>query len=152
MLLENIRVKFNSINLFERFKAISEAFQTEMPLEDYSTTKVAEVLKRTGYDFQYNNKEGFFSLSSIEHGYNFRLNLILKYGIVEVVMWAENIETKEQYGGVLSRLMKLLQKSNSVQEIVRVRYPRFSDYEELEKIVKGLIPIYIDFKSVIVSP
>lgn len=151
MLSEEAVAKFNSINLLERFKAISEAFQTDTPLENYSIDKVLELFENLGYGFKYDKKESFFGLKSLEDGYDFRFNLVLKYGIVETIIWAKNIETEEQYGGVFSRLMKLIQKSNGVKEIARIGYPRFSNYEDLEKIVRELMLIYEDFKAVLKS-
>lgn len=151
MLPEEVVEKFNSINLLERFKVISETFQTDAPLENYSKDSVVQLFEHLDFDFKYDKKGAFFGTKSIESGYDFRFNLVLKYGIVEIIMWAKNIETGEQYGGVFSRLMKSIQKCNGVIEIVKIGYPRFSSYDELEEIVGELMLIYEDFKVVLKS-
>jgi hypothetical protein len=149
MLPKGALEKFSSINLFERFKQISEVHQNENPFENYSDDIVNERFKSFGFDFKYDKKESFFGLHQEEDGYIFKLNLSLKYGIVETIMWAKDTVTGEEYGGVFSRLMKLIQKSNGVQDIKKVLYPRFSNYEELEEVVRKIITIYEDFKAVI---
>jgi hypothetical protein len=151
MLTKEALEKFNSINLLERFKQISESFQAENLFEDYSNEIIIERFKSLGYDFKYNKKEAFFGLQHEDGKYIFRFNLSLKFGIIETIMWAKNTVSGEEYGGVFSRLMKLIQKFNGAQNIVTVLYPRFSSYEEFEEIVKNLMLIFEDFKTIIKS-
>jgi hypothetical protein len=73
----------------------------------------------------------------------------LKYGVVETIIWAKNLKTNEQYGGPLSRIAKLIQSSNDKGSQIKVPYPRFTTYKDLEKIIKELMSIFYDFKSVV---
>lgn len=149
MLSKEALEKFNSINLFERFKSISEFYQTDMPFEKHSNEVILKRLKALGYDFKFDKKESFFGLKLIEDDLEFRFNLSVKFGIVETIMWAKNSVSGEEFGGVFSRLMNLIQKSNGSQNIVKIMYPRFSSYEELEEIIKNLMVIFEDFITVV---
>lgn len=137
---------FNEINLFERFKTISLSYQNE-PMSDYSNEKVNDILESTGIDFKYFKSEGFYGVKFLEKGYDIRFNLSFKYGIVEPIMWAKNTDTKEQFGGVFSRLIKLIQKLNNEENIIKIMYPKFSNYEELKLIIFEFKSIFEDFKK-----
>jgi hypothetical protein len=149
MLTEEVQSKYNSIRLLERYKSLSESFQGENPFEKYDTTLVLKMLHSLGYDFSYNEKESFFSYKILENGFDFRVNLSLKYGVVETIIWAKNLNTSEQYGGPVSRIVKLIQASKDKDNQLKILYPRFSTYEDLEQIVRELMSIFYDFKSVV---
>lgn len=147
MLSKDIKEKYDTIDLFERFKSLSNAYKTDFPLESYSKDKVLGLFENSSYEFKFDENEAFFTLKSLEDNYEFRFNMVLKYGIVETIFWAKNVKSNEQYGGPLSRLIKLIQKSNDVKDIERIGYPRYSSYDELKKIVIELLEIYEDFKK-----
>lgn len=149
MLSEKVQSKYDSIRLLERYKSLSELFQSENTFEKYDATLVLTMLHSLGYDFNYNENESFFGHKILEDGFDFRINFSLKYGVVETIIWAKNLNTNEQYGGPVSRIVKLIQAKKDKNNHTRIPYPRFSNYDDLEKIVRELMSIFYDFKSVV---
>lgn len=149
MLSQRVLQKYESIQLLERYKALSDIFQSINSLEDYDTDKVLQMLQVIDENFSYYKTEGFFGLKSLENEMDFRINLSLKYGVVESVIWGKNLVTNEQYGGPISRIIKLIQISKNKEGIVRIPYPCFTSYKDLNQIIKELINIFNDFKLVI---
>jgi len=137
---------FIAIKLFERFKEISLSHQSE-PLSIYSDETIINILKETEIDFKYFKKENFYGVKLIESNYDIRFNISFKYGIVEPILWAKNMESGEQIGGVFSRLMKMIQKSTNNSQIIKIAYPKFSNYEDLKEIILELSLIFKDFKK-----
>jgi hypothetical protein len=149
MLSKEVLSKYESIRLFERYKSLSDTFQTENTFENYDNDLVLKMFSKIDPNFSYYKKEGFFGLNVLEGDFDFRINLSLKYGVVEPIIWGKNIKTKEQFGGPLSRVTKLIQASKDNENIVKIPYPRFTSYEDLEQIAKELVAIFRDFKLVV---
>ena len=149
MLSNKVLVKFNSIKLLERYENLSKSFQSEKTLENYDKGLVQKRMNDFGYNFSYNKKEDFFGITEKEGDIEFKINISLKFGIVEPIIWAKNIITDEQYGGALIRVTKLIQMSMQEDNICRIPYPRFSTYEDLNLIIKSIMSLYTDFKLVI---
>ena len=148
MLSQEVQKKYESIRLFERYKSLSDAFQSENTFEKYDSDKVLQMLQEIEPSFSYDKKEGFFGLKTLEDDFDFRINLSLKYGVVESIIWGKNLITNEQFGGPISRTTKLIQASKNSENIVRIPYPHFTSYEELNQIIKELVALFHDFKLV----
>jgi hypothetical protein len=51
MLSEEVKSKYDSIRLLERYKALSELFQRENAFEKYDNDEVLKMLDNLGYNF-----------------------------------------------------------------------------------------------------
>jgi hypothetical protein len=139
---------YDSIQLLERYKALSVAFQREKLFEEHNAEVVLGMLNGLGHDFSYNQKESFFGLKILEDEFEFRINISLKFGVVETIIWAKNLNTNQQYGGPISRMTKSIQVTNGSRQ-EKIPFPRFSTYADLEEFVRQLMSIFDDFKTAV---
>lgn len=151
MLKEKELKNYQKIKMFERYCSLSNNFRTNEPFENFDKNKVLKILKKVNDDFKYYIKEGFFGLNEKQEDFDFKFNLSLKYGIVESIIWGRDNLTNEQFGGAVSRTIKLIQMSIEKENIERIVYPKFKDYEELYNIVQELYRLYTDFKMEITN-
>ena len=151
MLEEKILNKYASINLLERYKSLSEAFNSKEVIEHIDQDQVMTFLKGLNCRFSYNKKEDFFGMIDQVDDFDFRFNLSIKYGSVEPIIWGKNVCTEEQFGGVLIRVTKLIQISKGMEPVERIKKPRIGNQEDLEKIIVELYKLYEDFKLVLSS-
>lgn len=142
---------YSTIDLFDRYKSLSSRFNSKDVLEEIEKELVLQILKDINSTFFFNQKEGFFGLSEQEGDINFKLNLSLKFGMVEPIIWAKNKSTEEQFGGALLRVTKLIQLAANSEKVERIMYPRYNSYEDLKRIAEQLYGIYYDFKKIVVS-
>ncbi len=75
MLEKKILDKYKAINLLERYKSLSDTFNSKEILEKYDRKQVLTHLKEMNCRFIYNTKEGFFGLKEQEGDYDFRFNI-----------------------------------------------------------------------------
>jgi hypothetical protein len=149
MLSRTIQDAYEGIRLLERYKALSARFQAEKPFEEYDSNKALEILQAIDRRFFRGSKEEFFGLNTLEDGFDLRMNLSLKHGVVESVVWGKNLTTNEQFGGPVSRTARLIQSSWHNDNVARIPYPRFSSYDDLEEIAKEILAILHDLKSAV---
>ena len=135
--------------IFDKFKILSDKFKTEMPLEKYDSKEALETLRLFNNNFNFDEKENFYGLKEKIGNFEFRLNLSLRFGIVEIILSAKDHLTNNQYGGPLSRIIRQIQLEKVENEVVKIKYPRFSSYDELREIVNEVFEIYLDFKKLI---
>ncbi len=149
MLEEKILNKYIAIDLFTRYKDLSDRYNSKEVLEELDKDLILEYLKELNCRFSFSSKEGFYGLSEQDGDYDFKFNVSLKYGMVEPVIWGKNVCSQEQYGGALIRVTKLIQKSMDVENVERIMYPRYKSVEDLKQIIKELYVLYQDFKTVV---
>lgn len=149
MLEEKILNKYIAIDLFTRYKDLSDRYNSKEVLEELDKDLILEYLKEFNCRFSFSSKEGFYGLSEQNGDYDFKFNVSLKYGMVEPVIWGKNVCSQEQYGGALIRVTKLIQKSLDVEKVERIMYPRYKSVEDLKQIIKELYVLYQDFKTVV---
>lgn len=147
MLPLNILSKYEQIKFLERYERLSGMYQDADCFEDFENDEILKIFKNLELDFSYNKKENFFSKREIINDMDFRLNLSLKYGKVEIIMWGKNTQTNEEFGGPLIRVIKLIKMSYDNNDVIRIPYPCFSNYKEFEEIVHEVILLYNDFKK-----
>ncbi len=142
---------YNSISFFDRYKSIAEMHQKEASFDLYDVEKIGKSLKNCDFEFKYNRKEQFFSKTQLIGKLEFRVNLSIKYGVIEPIIWCKNHNNNKQLGGAVTRTCRLIQMCHDKSNTTLLPYPRFNTYEELEKILKGLIFLAEDFKSEVLS-
>lgn len=151
MITEKARLVYKNISLFDRYKSLSEKFNSENTLENYDRIEVAEIFYNQNCDFKYDKKESFFGLTEEADGFEFKLNVSLKYGVVESILWSKSESSSESYGGPVSRLVKQVQIAEGIKEVERIPYPRFASVSELKDIISEIYSMYKDFKVQIVE-
>ncbi|CAI9429304.1 DUF2513 domain-containing protein [Candidatus Ornithobacterium hominis] len=135
----------NKIDFIKRYKDLSIQFNYELKesFEDYSRESALEIIKEFGYTVSYNKKENFYKIIERVENYKFQFNIVLKYGIVELIwtVWEDN--ELLQIGGPWGMIKYLL----DFNEEDKVKLPVFRNYEDLKEILMQAFSIYEDFKK-----
>lgn len=117
----------NKIDFIKRYKDLSIQFNYELKesFEDYSRESALEIIKEFGYTVSYNKKENFYKIIERVENYKFQFNIVLKYGIVELIwtVWEDN--ELLQIGGPWGMIKYLL----DFNEEDKVKLPVFRNYE-----------------------
>ena len=135
-----------NIDFIKRYEALSKEYDLER-LGDKTRLKyldgelVMDMISEAGYIPGFDPKEKFFKFYEKIEDYRFGLHIVLYNGTVELI-WAVKDKEKSIAGmpwGIYSRLM--------IDPDYRIKMPNFSDYDELEDILKTAFTIYEDFKQ-----
>jgi len=134
---KKIQMMLISINFIDRYKTLSQSFaDSKNLLKDYSVDKVLLLMENLGYSSTFDQQESFFHIYKNVDNIQTHLNICLKYGLVELILGIK-FENKK-HGGPFGVLTKLLGYRD------KILYPRFSNYEQLELILKDSLSIYED--------
>lgn len=139
---ERIRPVLESTGFVQRYKKLSEDNRgVESKMENYSNEEVINIANDLGYEINYNRKENFFKLLENDLGLKTQLNISLKYGLVELIL--DVVKDGERYsvGGPFGMITRLLGEEE------RVKYPAFSNYNELRSILKEAFSLYSDIRK-----
>jgi len=137
----------NKINFAGRFEALSRQHPIRPDLDllmilDFDLTK--EILESFGYKIRYFRGERFFQATEKRDGYEFKFNIALEYGQVELI-WA--VFRDKKLVRPLSRIwMGLYELLMNVPWEQVPRYPFFGDYDELEAVLRESFSLWEDFK------
>ena len=137
----------NKINFAGRFEALSRQHPIRPDLDllmilDFDLTK--EILESFGYKIRYFRGERFFQATEKRDGYEFKFNIALEYGQVELI-WA--VLRDKKLVRPLSRIwMGLYELLMNVPWEQVPLYPFFGDYDELEAVLRESFSLWEDFK------
>ncbi len=137
----------NKINFAGRFEALSRQHPIRPDLDllmilDFDLTK--EILESFGYKIRYFRGERFFQATEKRDGYEFKFNIALEYGQVELI-WA--VFRDKKLVRPLSRIwMGLYELLMNVPWEQVPLYPFFGDYDELEAVLRESFSLWEDFK------
>lgn len=137
----------NKINFAGRFEDLSRQHPIRPDLDllmilDFDLTK--EILESFGYKIRYFRGERFFQATEKRDGYEFKFNIALEYGQVELI-WA--VFRDKKLVRPLSRIwMGLYELLMNVPWEQVPRYPFFGDYDELEAVLRESFSLWEDFK------
>lgn len=147
--MENIGVQiFESINFYERYKALSEKTRTnEERLENTDKKIVTDIFKELGYNPKYVSKGQFYRIADSNNVLDFNLHLCIKYGVVEVIMGCKNNTSNIIFGGPAAIICESIEYSRSISLDGYVKDPSFGNYEVLEEIFKEVLSLYEDMKQ-----
>ena len=141
------RMILNKINFAGRFEALSRQHPIRPDLDllmilDFDLTK--EILESFGYKIRYFRGERFFQATEKRDGYEFKFNIALEYGQVELI-WA--VFRDKKLVRPLSRIwMGLYGLLMNVPREQVPLYPFFGDYDELEAVLRESFSLWEDFK------
>ena len=141
------RELFERINFAGRFEALSRQHPIRPDLDrlmilDFDLTK--EILESFGYKIRYFRSERFFQATEKRDGYEFKFNIALEYGQVELI-WA--VFRDKKLVRPLSRIwMGLYGLLMNVPREQVPLYPFFGDYDELEAVLRESFSLWEDFK------
>ena len=141
------RELFERINFAGRFEALSRQHPIRPDLDllmilDFDLTK--EILESFGYKIRYFRGERFFQATEKRDGYEFKFNIALEYGQVELI-WA--VFRDKKLVRPLSRIwMGLYELLMNVPWEQVPLYPFFGDYDELEAVLRESFSLWEDFK------
>ena len=141
------RELFERINFAGRFEALSRQHPIRPDLDllmilDFDLTK--EILESFGYKIRYFRGERFFQATEKRDGYEFKFNIALEYGQVELI-WA--VFRDKKLVRPLSRIwMGLYGLLMNVPREQVPLYPFFGDYDELEAVLRESFSLWEDFK------
>ena len=140
---------FNSIDFLNRYRNLSTQYQKKDENFTLSNKELNKIVKIIDPRFKFHKNESFFGLTESNEAERFQLNVSLKYEMVEIIFFYTNKTGDIKIGGPTSRISKLLQFEQNKDIIERIKYPRFTNREDLKNILNVVLGIYEDFKSAI---
>jgi hypothetical protein len=139
---------FMSINFYIRYESLSKEFNSpKNPFENYSNEEVIKIVNQIGYEIKYLKKDNFFKLEQKTSDLIFTLNINLKYANTELILGVKNSKTGEIFGSPFTMICKLIEIAQGRETEGYLKAPKFSNYEELKKILITGLSIYEDFKA-----
>lgn len=139
---------FEKINFYDRYLSLGRKYQADNKLEKQDKQKIFDLFSKLRYPAQYFKKENFYKTEDISEGiYKFYFRVCLKYGVCEIIFGVQNQNTELNTGGVATRTCKLIKRARQEELVDTIRHPSFSNYEELESILKESLSLYEDFKT-----
>lgn len=131
----------SDIGFINRYKTLSKNYQGKNPLEDYEKDKVRKIIKDLGYDAKYVKNGDFFEVKQTDADYLFQLNICLKYGIAELILYIEKKGTAIEKTGSFGYICSLLGEREKIFK------PVFTNYNELQNILKESLKIFEDLQK-----
>lgn len=142
---------YENIKFYDRYKSICENNRFESSLlEKQDRNRVLKLFRDLGYEPKYIAKESFYKVSSELNDYEFYYHIGLKYGIAEIIFGSLNKNNGSRYGGVCSRVCKLVKMSKG-EDLNPIKPANFTNYEQLYLIIKESLSLYEDFKAAILE-
>ena len=139
---------FEKINLYERHLGISERYQYEDRLKEYSNDEAIKIVKELGYLAKYRKKENFFQIIETINEIKFYFHFSLKYGLVEIIIYWEYEKNKDIWGGgTFAGICKKIEITKNEEKEGYIKDAHFRNYEDLKNILKEYFLIYEDFKT-----
>lgn len=135
------------IDFVNRYQKLSDKFQTdESSFSNYNDSTVKEIIESYGYKVKFNKSEKFFKILEKENDYKFQFNIVLKYGIVELIWDVLENNQRLSLGGPWGLITKLYMKNE-----VSIPLPKFCNYMDLKEILIDAFRIYEDFKHQLIK-
>lgn len=165
---ERTAIFFDRANVLQRQKKLIDKFHIEpnsiglKSRKDYADKyykkdEVIRILDNLGYNSRYFRSEDFFAVKQKYDMYNleFHCHFSLAFCMVEVIMGVEEYGRKEKRRGKVfiagstlpARYKQSLVKETGLECPEGPFMPIFSNYDELEEILKESLAIYEDFKK-----
>ena len=138
---------FEKINLYERHLGISERYQYEDRLKEYSNDEAIKIVKELGYLAKYRKKENFFQIIETINEMRFYFHFSLKYGLVEIIMGMMDKNKKNIIGGLVPNICKKIEIVKNEEKKGDIKKARFRNYEDLKNILREYFLIYEDLKT-----
>jgi hypothetical protein len=125
---------------------LSSIEQDKVQFKNYSNNQVLEIFEKIGYDYKYDRRENFFGLQESLDDYVFIFNISLRVGRVEFIWAIRENGNILPFGGPWNFIIKMLGRGD-----LNMRKPVFSNYEDLESLLREGFAIYEDFKKEVVQ-
>ena len=143
----DIRLKriLEKINFEKRYLEIcTKHSDRENNIKDKSLKEIGELLNNINVSFSFSKKECFFKIKEKIVAYDFQFNIIPYTGALQFV-WdikVNKIRLKLGWG----MWENIVEEIESIDFEIKPR-PYYSNYEELEEILREAFAIYEDFKT-----
>ena len=143
----DIRLKkvLQKINFGKRYLEICNKYSDrENNIKDKSLKEIGELLNNINVSFSFSKKECFFKIKEKIVAYDFQFNIIPYTGALQFV-WdikVNKIRLKLGWG----MWENIVEEIESIDFEIKPR-PYYSNYEELEEILREAFAIYEDFKT-----
>ncbi|MBC1504748.1 hypothetical protein [Listeria booriae] len=138
------------MNFVEQYEKLSREYSAERigsndRLIYCDMDEVIEIIEALGYAVSFDKQEKFFKIvEDVRRDMNFGFNISLDSGMVDFV-WIVKRDGELRLGSPWSIYSRLL-----VDTEYRIKKPVFSNYEDLEKILKEAFKMYEEFKSILI--
>lgn len=136
---------FEKIKFAERYRTLCDTHQDfGNRLRGVHAPIYKSALEKIGYEFKYYSNGNFYQIINVNDGCEFMLNLILKDGLVESLLYIKiNNNTIIPHG----RFDFLPEDMDIPFERKRHNLPMYGSEAELEEILRGIFSIYEDIKK-----
>lgn len=139
---DRVRPVLEDTSFIERYRKLShENSDLDNKMKNYSCNEVIKIAAELGHELTFNEKENFFKLLENNGGLETQLNISLKYGLVELILGIVKDGERYSVGGPFGMITRLMGESE------RIKYPVFTDYDQLKNILKESFSIYEDIKK-----
>lgn len=146
--IENALIK---IKFVEKYTNISEESiikynETATKVNKVEPQQIIQLLEGLGIHAEFIKKERFFKTTDIRNkNYLFRMHFAFNYDFVECI-WVVQKNNNMLLGSPLGVLPRLL-----VSPDFRIKPPKYSNYEDIQVIVKQLLNLFNEFQCALVD-
>ncbi|WP_111307777.1 hypothetical protein [Confluentibacter sediminis] len=149
MAIENNMIKlYDDIDFCSRYKDIATKYKVENRdnrLKKIDKKKVLEIFDSLGYEAIFNTKESFYKVRIIKFEYDFYFHVDIRSGLYELIFGVICKDSKKHIGGVIADVYDDILRVKQIEE-ESMSLPSFSNYEELESMLKESLSLFVDFK------
>jgi hypothetical protein len=132
----------NDINFSERFADLSKRYSDfEARLINDEFNAIEKQIQSFGYKLKFSKSENFFKLVESIKPYKIQFNIVIQRGIIEFIIGLEKNGERLKMGGSVCGAIEFLTEKSFTSK------PIYSNYEDLEVILKEAFSIYEDFKA-----
>ena len=141
----HLKKVLEKIDFVERYLSLcTKHSDRENNIKDKSLKEIGELLNNINVSFSFSKKECFFKIKEKIVAYDFQFNIIPYTGALQFV-WdikVNKIRLKLGWG----MWENIVEEIESIDFEIKPR-PYYSNYEELEEILREAFAIYEDFKT-----
>ena len=145
MIDSHLKKVLEKIDFVERYLSLcTKHSDRENNIKDKSLKEIGELLNNINVSFSFSKKEFFFKIKEKIVAYDFQFNIIPYTGALQFV-WSVKLNKQMlelSWGIWESILEEMLNKSFEIRP-----RPYYSNYQELEEILREAFAIYEDFKT-----
>ena len=140
-----LRTVLLKIDFTSRYRQLCDKYNDfDSRLRGSHKSLYESILEKTGYKFNYFSKGAFFQITELDQRFEFMLNLVLKDGLVETLLYIKENDTQILPGG---RIDFFPEDVDIPFERKKYNLPIYESERDLENILTEILSIYEDIKK-----
>lgn len=135
----SVQKALEKIDFVNRYQTLVGSFTDyENSMEDVVADEVLALFQSTDVSAEYDEDESFFAIEKRRAVYRVQINMILKYGLVQLILVVRKNGRLLKTGGDFSAVCRLLGATEVIKDAA------FTNYSDLRQIVKAVLQLMDD--------